>query len=124
MFKTDNYKNIIAVLCALCISIVCLLIYFNGDFSFVHAGRAAQSQGSVDHNDKPVFNVKSGFYAGPFELTISYPDPDAKIYCTFDGSIPTADSEPYTEGFILENRSGYSNYLSAITGVNPLVFIE
>ena len=119
MFKTDNYKNMIAVMCVLCILITGLLAYFNGDFSFVHAGRAAQAQGSVSRNDRPVFNVKSGFYAGPFELTVSYPDPDAKIYCTFDGSIPTADSEPYTEGFILENRSGYSNYLSAVTGVNP-----
>ena len=119
MFKTDNYKNVIAVLCVLCILIVCLLLNFQGSFSFEHTKNNAENGETSNQDDIPVFNVKSGFYPGPFELTISYPDPNAKIYCTFDGSIPTDESEPYTDGFILEGRSGYSNYLSAITGVNP-----
>ncbi|HAV00415.1 MAG TPA: spore coat protein CotH [Lachnospiraceae bacterium] len=91
---------------------------------------ACSSEGGYDVNgingqeeqyDMPVFNVPSGFYPEPFRLTISYPDPQAHIYCTFDGSIPTPESEPYEqyeEGLLLENRSVYSNYLSAITGVS------
>ncbi|NLK40759.1 MAG: DUF1080 domain-containing protein, partial [Planctomycetes bacterium] len=37
---------------------------------------------------QPVFSHSSGFYADPFQLTLSVDDPDAVIYYSRDGSVP------------------------------------
>jgi hypothetical protein len=70
-------------------------------------------------NYAPVFNVSSGFYDEAFGLEITCADENAVIYFTTDGSIPTEDSEVYTDGMLLVNKTDEDNVLSAITGVNP-----
>ncbi len=44
------------------------------------------------------FDVASGFYNAPFNLTLSSPDPTAKIIYTLDGSNPKTSSTSFTSG--------------------------
>eukprot|EP00833_Pecoramyces_ruminatium_P016837 jgi/Orpsp1_1/1190869/evm.model.d7180000081748.1 len=62
----------------------------------------------------PKFNLPSGFYdEETIELEIIKPDPDAIIYYTLDGSIPTENSTIYENPFILKNKSDEENVYSA-----------
>ncbi len=119
MIKIRNNKQLIAASVIGIPAVLLLSVFLVGINGYLKERAAVRTAETTLPEDAPIFNISSGFYAGPFELTISYPNPDAQIYCTFDGSVPTEDSEPYTGGFVLDNRSGYSNYLSAITGINP-----
>ena len=42
--------------------------------------------------DPPTFSIPGGFYASPFNLVITHPDPEATIIYTLDGSEPDADN--------------------------------
>lgn len=53
----------------------------------------------------PVLSAESGFYAGAFELEISAPE-GAAVYYTLDGSLPTVNSQLYTEPVVISYGSG------------------
>ena len=66
------------------------------------------------------FSHESGFYDDPIEVEIFCDDPDADIYYTLDGSVPTEEGESsfyYDGAFCLEDRTEEPNELSAIRGV-------
>jgi len=66
------------------------------------------------------FNLKSGFYDGEsINLEIIASDPEAEIYYTTDGSIPTDSSTKYEGAITLKNRSEEENVLSAKRNVSP-----
>lgn len=67
--------------------------------------------------DAPVFSVESGFYEAPFLLELTA-EAGETIYYTTDGTLPTADSEKYTEPVLIEDASGRENVYAAITGIS------
>ncbi len=72
------------------------------------------------------FSHESGFYDEPIEVEIFCDDPDADIYYTLDGSVPTEDGESsfyYDGAFYLEDRTEEPNDLSAQGGVTYTDFI-
>lgn len=73
---------------------------------FFASGRSLRLQ--VSHS--------SGFYEGPFYLTITAPT--GRIYYTLDGSDPTMDSIPYTGPIYIEDASNQENVLSARTDLD------
>ena len=63
------------------------------------------------------FSHESGFYNEPIEVEIFCDDPDADIYYTLDGSVPTEDGESsfyYDGAFPLEDRTYEPNDLSTL----------
>jgi len=65
------------------------------------------------------FSHESGFYDDPIDVEIFCDDPDADIYYTLDGSVPTEDGESsfyYDGAFPLEDRTDEPNDLSALGG--------
>ena len=69
------------------------------------------------------FNLESGFYdEESIDLEIIASDPDAEIYYTTDGSIPTDNSTKYEGAITLKNRSEEENVLSAVRNVSPYEF--
>lgn len=67
--------------------------------------------------EAPVFSVESGFYEEPFFLSLTAGEGETVCYTT-DGSLPTADSEPYTEPILIEDATGRENVYAAITGIS------
>jgi hypothetical protein len=67
-------------------------------------------------DEKPgiVFSVKPGFYSEQVELVLSHPDPEAAIFYTTDGSIPSGSSLQYTSPVLINNRSNEPNQHSMI----------
>jgi len=66
-------------------------------------------------DNSPKFNLPSGFYdKETIELEIIKPNPEAIIYYTLDGSIPTVNSTVYEEPLTLKNKSDEENVYSAI----------
>ena len=63
------------------------------------------------------FSHESGFYSNPFSLEISCNDRKAKIYYTLDGSMPTQDSELYSEGLYMMYSSICQPKLMLIEGI-------
>jgi len=66
------------------------------------------------------FSHESGFYDGPIEVEIFCDDPEADIYYTLDGTVPTEEGETsfyYDGAFYLEDRTDEPNELSAIRGI-------
>ena len=66
------------------------------------------------------FNLESGFYRDEIEVEIFCDDPEADIYYTLDGTVPSEDSESsfYYDGAMpLEDRTFEDNELSAIGNV-------
>ena len=61
----------------------------------------------------PVPSAPGGYYEQPFTLTLDAPSQGA-IYYTTDGSTPTVDSQRYTGGIPLENRSSQPNICNAV----------
>ena len=53
----------------------------------------------------PSFSQTSGYYSGPFDLTLSSTDPNALIYYTTDGSRPDNTANLYTGPFNISSTS-------------------
>ncbi|OUM65883.1 hypothetical protein PIROE2DRAFT_7043 [Piromyces sp. E2] len=71
---------------------------------------------SSENNNLPKFNLVSGFYnKKSIKLEIANSDPNAVIYYTLDGSVPTVNSTIYENPIILKNKSEEENVLSSIT---------
>jgi len=71
-------------------------------------------------SELPIFNLESGFYKdSSIKLKIKTSDPNAIIYYTIDGSIPTDNSTIYKKPITLKNKSFEENVLSAYKGVDP-----
>ncbi|OUM65882.1 hypothetical protein PIROE2DRAFT_7042 [Piromyces sp. E2] len=80
----------------------------------------AVEETTTDETNLPKFNLASGFYnKKTIKLEITNADPNAVIYYTLDGSIPTLNSTLYEKPVVLKNRSEEENVLSSITGVSP-----
>jgi len=68
----------------------------------------------------PIFNLESGFYNNStLELEINFSDPNAVIYYTLDGTIPTDNSTLYENPIVFKNKSDEENDLSALPNVDP-----
>ena len=63
--------------------------------------------GATDALVPPQFSVPAGFHEGPLQLTIDHPDPDAVIYYTLDGSIPTPE---LVAGHVFTYKNVYPNW--------------
>lgn len=48
------------------------------------------------YTPKPLFSVPAGFYTSAQNITLTTPDPNATIYYTLDGTIPTIASTAYS----------------------------
>lgn len=66
--------------------------------------------------EKPVFSAAPGFYEESFYLKLSAQG-DADIYYTWDGSIPTLQSEKYTGKILIYDRSEEQNQYRSIQNV-------
>lgn len=64
----------------------------------------------------PVPSAPGGYYPQPFTLTLDAPSQGA-VYYTTDGSTPTTESQRYTGGIPLENRSSQPNVCNAVQRV-------
>lgn len=64
----------------------------------------------------PVPSAPGGYYPQPFTLTLDTPSQGA-VYYTTDGSTPTTESQRYTGGISLENRSSQPNVCNAVQRV-------
>ena len=64
----------------------------------------------------PVPSAPGGYYPQPFTLTLDAPSQGA-VYYTTDGSTPTTESQRYTGGISLENRSSQPNVCNAVQRV-------
>lgn len=73
---------------------------------------------SDERPDKPLFNRSGGFYPGEFSLEISSNQPEADIYYTLDGSVPTLDSIRYENPIQIVDRSQDKDTLSQIEGTS------
>ena len=62
------------------------------------------------------FSAVSGFYEGSFYLDITA-DEGSTVYYTLDGSVPTADSQKFTQPILISDRSSEPNVLSAFTDI-------
>jgi len=62
------------------------------------------------------FSAVSGFYDSEFYLDIST-DSDSTVYYTLDGSIPTENSQKYTQPILIKDRSVEPDVLSAHTDI-------
>lgn len=72
--------------------------------------------------DDLVFSVPAGFYDESFELEIYAPE-GYKVYYTVDGSVPTVDSQEYTERINISRPSG-KNYVYATSDGNGYTYTE
>lgn len=64
----------------------------------------------------PVPSAPGGYYPQPFTLTLDAPS-QGSVYYTTDGSTPTTESQRYTGGISLENRSSQPNVCNAVQRV-------
>ncbi|OUM66361.1 hypothetical protein PIROE2DRAFT_6403 [Piromyces sp. E2] len=70
-------------------------------------------------NNLPRFNIPSGFYdQETIEVEIIKPDPNAIVYYTLDGSLPTVNSTVYETPFTLKNKSNEENVYSVVEKVS------
>ena len=67
---------------------------------FTTATPNANNTGAMlEYAPMPLFSQTSGYYSGPFDLTLSSPDPNAIIYYTTDGSKPDNTANIYSGPF-------------------------
>ena len=68
----------------------------------------------------PEFSPKPGLYSEAQEVTITCETEDATIYYTTDGSMPTADSTPYTEPVMVEESTVFKAIAIVDNGVSEV----
>lgn len=81
-------------------------------------GASNTQQGYEDVLEVPVLSLASGFYAAEQSLEISHNDPEASIFFTLDGTIPTPSSIPY-EGPITLGQQTSNNQGINMIRTNP-----
>ena len=73
---------------------------------FTTATPNANNTGAMlEYAPMPSFSQTSGYYSGPFDLTLSSTDPNALIYYTTDGSRPDNSANLYTGPFNISSTS-------------------
>ncbi len=122
-FKDIKNKRYLAPLCLIIFGIATVLPlsiskYMPDNTVSDNEVPKAQHKEVSDHY-APVLSVDSGFYDDIFELEMNCADPDATIFYTIDGSVPTETSLQYTSPVMIGDRTGMPNVLSAIGGISP-----
>ncbi|MEI9863867.1 MAG: chitobiase/beta-hexosaminidase C-terminal domain-containing protein [Limisphaerales bacterium] len=77
----------------------------------------------------PTITPNGGTFFTSVSVSLQSPDPDAAIYYTLDGSLPTTNSFLYTEPFTLTNSvtvsaSAFETNFNNSVAVNALFFIQ
>lgn len=89
-------------------------------------GAPNSQQGFEDILEVSQLSLASGFYSGEQSLVISHPDPEAAIFYTLDGAIPTPESIPYespiTLGLQTSNEEGINMIRTNPPETDPLEF--
>ncbi len=68
-------------------------------------GEASPTTKVVDETlAPPVFSQTSGRYENDFELQLTTNDPEAEIYYTCDGAVPSASSDKYEDPFTISHK--------------------
>ena len=67
----------------------------------------------------PLLSADSGVYGNAFKLGMKS-QPGTQIYYTTDGSIPTTESNKYTDAFVVVNRNGMPNVLSTAQNIKKM----
>ncbi|TVQ92246.1 MAG: T9SS C-terminal target domain-containing protein [Bacteroidetes bacterium] len=67
----------------------------------------------------PELSHTPGFYTDTFYLKVSHHDPDATVYFTLDGSVPTEESEIFPDSLFIYNRKNDPDQISAIPTTPP-----
>jgi hypothetical protein len=62
----------------------------------------------------PELSHTPGFYTDSFYLKVTHPDPEALLFYTLDGSVPTMNSEPFPDSLLIYNRKHDPDQISAI----------
>ena len=65
----------------------------------------------------PIISVDSGFYGEEFMVTVKVP-PGCTAYYTTDGTAPDENSEIYSSGILIYNRTPEDAQLANINGVS------
>lgn len=65
----------------------------------------------------PLFSHEGGFYREAFQLELKSVLPDAEIYYTLDGSVPTRESHRYTGPIRIVNRENEPNKIAGLLTV-------
>ncbi len=75
---------------------------------------------SAQPKNRMQFSVPGGFYSSELQLEIRYPE-EYKVYYTTDGTVPTLESNLYSDTIKIKNRSG-ANYIYA-TGMQENFYV-
>ena len=92
---------------------------------FTTATPNANNTGAMlEYAPMPSFSQTSGYYSGPFDLTLSSTDPNALIYYTTDGSRPDNTANLYTGPFNISSTSVIKAVAYSTNGSVPPSFID
>ena len=92
---------------------------------FTTATPNANNTGAMlEYAPMPSFSQTSGYYSGPFDLTLSSTDPNALIYYTTDGSRPDNSANLYTGPFNISSTSVIKAVAYSTNGSVPPSYIE
>ena len=92
---------------------------------FTTATPNANNTGAMlEYAPMPTFSQTSGYYSGPFDLTLTSTDPNALIYYTTDGSSPDNTANLYTAPFNISSTSVVKAIAYSINGSVPPSFID
>ena len=92
---------------------------------FTTATPNANNTGAMlEYAPMPSFSQTSGYYSGPFDLTLSSTDPNALIYYTTDGSRPDNSANLYTGPFNISSTSVIKAVAYSTNGSVPPSFID
>ena len=92
---------------------------------FTTATPNANNTGAMlEYAPMPSFSQTSGYYSGPFDLTLSSTDPNALIYYTTDGSRPDNSASLYTGPFNISSTSVIKAVAYSTNGSVPPSFID
>jgi hypothetical protein len=84
--------------------------------------------GLIDKLPKPILSVSGGLYTATQTLDINYPDNQASLYFTTDGSIPTKNSTQWSNGqqvsttSMVRVKAFRDNYLSSEVASHTYIF--
>ncbi|MEE4177729.1 MAG: CotH kinase family protein [Bacteroides sp.] len=87
-------------------------------FDIPTPGAPNSQQGFEDILEVPQLSLSSGFYTEEQGLVISHPDPEAAIFYTLDGTIPTLESIPYEGPITLVHQTSNNQGINMIR-TNP-----